>query len=243
MRALRIATDLVRNSTIVSIYQAGEQLYEVFDKVCLIYEGRMVYYGPANQARQYFLDMGYVPKNRQTTADFLVSVTDPLGRHTRDEIKSQEGDVEGGKEKEKEKGVAMDESGSPARTLKPIPHTADEFEAYYMDSEVRKWNLEDMAAYKRDFVDRKEVAAAFEESAKEEHARHTRRQVCLGSLSTRVVMLMPLNIEPVYDLTSYAGQDRAAEARADHEGQLDCTGPPDDVSSSLAVALPSDFAF
>ena len=237
MRALRIATDLVRNSTIVSIYQAGEQLYEVFDKVCLIYEGRMVYYGPANQARQYFLDMGYVPKNRQTTADFLVSVTDPLGRHTRDEIKSEEGDVEGGKEKKKE--VAVDhESGSPARTLKPIPHTADEFEAYYMDSEVRKWNLEDMAAYKRDFVDSKEVAAAFEESAKEEHARHTRPQVCFGSLSARVGMLMQLNIEPIYDLTSYAGQDRAAEARADHEGQLDSTGPPDDVSSYCAVALP-----
>lgn len=175
VRALRIATDLVGNSTIVSIYQAGEQLYEVFDKVCLIYEGRMVYYGPANQARQYFLDMGYVPKNRQTTADFLVSVTDPLGRHTRDEIKMEEGDIEGAKEKKK--GVALDhESGSPARTLQPIPHTADEFEAYYMDSEVRKWNLEDMAAYKRDFVDSKEVAAAFEESAKEEHARHTRRQ-------------------------------------------------------------------
>jgi ATP-binding cassette subfamily G (WHITE) protein 2 (SNQ2) len=219
----------------VSIYQAGEQLYEVFDKVCLIYEGRMVYYGPANQARQYFLDMGYVPKNRQTTADFLVSVTDPLGRHTRDEITSQEGDVDGGIEKEK--GIVVDhESGSP---LKPIPHTADEFEAYYMDSEVRKWNLEDMAAYKRDFVDSKEVAAAFEESAKEEHARHTRRQVCFGSLSARIGMLMQLNIEPIYDLTSYAGQDRAAEARADHEGQLDCTGPPDDVSSSRAVALPS----
>jgi ATP-binding cassette, subfamily G (WHITE), member 2, SNQ2 len=64
-----------RLTTIVSIYQAGETLYELFDKVCVIYEGRMVYFGPANKARQYFIDMGYEPANRQTTPDFLVSVS------------------------------------------------------------------------------------------------------------------------------------------------------------------------
>ncbi|KAF9225036.1 hypothetical protein BS17DRAFT_731853 [Gyrodon lividus] len=80
VRALRIATDVARLSTIVSIYQAGESLYRTFDKVCLIYEGRMVYFGPAISARQYFVDMGYAPANRQTTSDFLVAVTDPNGR-------------------------------------------------------------------------------------------------------------------------------------------------------------------
>ncbi|KAF5378810.1 hypothetical protein D9615_006999 [Tricholomella constricta] len=79
-RALRIATDLDHRATIVSIYQAGETLYQLFDKVCVIYEGRMAYFGPANQARQYFINMGYEPANRQTTPDFLVAVTDPNGR-------------------------------------------------------------------------------------------------------------------------------------------------------------------
>lgn len=73
MRALRIATDLLHLSTIISIYQAGEQLYETFDKVCIVYDGKMAYFGPANQARQYFIDMGYEPAHRQTTADFLVA--------------------------------------------------------------------------------------------------------------------------------------------------------------------------
>lgn len=73
VRALRIATDLVRMTTIVSIYQAGESLYELFDKVCVVYDGKMAYFGPANRARQYFIDMGYQPANRQTTSDFLVS--------------------------------------------------------------------------------------------------------------------------------------------------------------------------
>ncbi|KAG5638577.1 hypothetical protein H0H81_011797 [Sphagnurus paluster] len=82
-RALRLATDIDSHSTIVSIYQAGETLYQLFDKVCVIYEGRMAYFGPADEARQYFIDMGYEPANRQTTPDFLVAVTDPNGRTAR----------------------------------------------------------------------------------------------------------------------------------------------------------------
>lgn len=60
VRALRIATDTFESTTLVSIYQAGESLYKYFDKVCVIYEGRMAYFGRADQAKQYFIDMGYV---------------------------------------------------------------------------------------------------------------------------------------------------------------------------------------
>ncbi|KAG6865226.1 hypothetical protein C0991_004284 [Blastosporella zonata] len=88
VRALRVATDTFNTTTVVSIYQAGEPLYRHFDKVCLIYEGKMVYFGPADQARQYFIDMGYEPANRQTTSDFLVSVTDPNGRVVRPGVMS-----------------------------------------------------------------------------------------------------------------------------------------------------------
>ncbi|TFK38290.1 pleiotropic drug resistance ABC transporter, partial [Crucibulum laeve] len=89
VRALRIATDTFKHATIVSIYQAGESLYEHFDKVCLIHEGRMAYFGSADLARQYFIDMGYEPANRQTTADFLVAVTDPNGRIPRAGVTTQ----------------------------------------------------------------------------------------------------------------------------------------------------------
>ena len=40
----------------------------------------MVYFGDAKRARGYFEEMGYQALNRQTTPDFLVSVTDPNGR-------------------------------------------------------------------------------------------------------------------------------------------------------------------
>ncbi|KAL5527915.1 hypothetical protein ACEPAG_6716 [Sanghuangporus baumii] len=83
VRAIRIATDNIGLTSIVSIYQASELLYELFDKVCVIYEGRMAYFGPASAARQYFIEQGWEPANRQTTADFLVAVTDPVGRTPR----------------------------------------------------------------------------------------------------------------------------------------------------------------
>jgi hypothetical protein len=60
VHALRVATDACRLSSVLALYQAGENLYRHFDKVCVLYEGRMAYFGPANQARQYFIDMGYV---------------------------------------------------------------------------------------------------------------------------------------------------------------------------------------
>jgi len=68
----------------MSVCQASENVHDLFDKVCVIYKGRMAYYGPASLAREYFIDMGYQPANRQTTPDFLVAVTDPNARMARE---------------------------------------------------------------------------------------------------------------------------------------------------------------
>lgn len=80
VRSLRTATDLADMTTIVSLYQAGEGLFQEFDKVCLIYEGKMIYFGPRDAAFDYFYNLGYEPQPRQTTPDFLCSITDPLAR-------------------------------------------------------------------------------------------------------------------------------------------------------------------
>lgn len=156
VRALRIATDLVKVSTIASIYQAGENLFNTFDKVCLIYEGRMVYYGPANLARQYFIDMGYTPKPRQTTPDFLVSVTDPLGRTT---------------------VTADNDTRNTEMRGRPVPQTPAEFEEYYNASNIHDINHADVESYKRDNVNKHEKFVAFKESARADHSAHTRLRV------------------------------------------------------------------
>ena len=82
--SLRVMTDISDRTTLVTLYQAGEGIYELMDKVLLIDEGRMIFQGPASDARQYFIDLGYHCPDRQTTADFLTSITDPTERQFRE---------------------------------------------------------------------------------------------------------------------------------------------------------------
>jgi ATP-binding cassette subfamily G (WHITE) protein 2 (SNQ2) len=79
-KSLRIMTDIFKLTTFVSLYQAGEGIYDQFDKVLLIDEGRQVYFGPAKEARDYMLSLGFRNLPRQTTADYLTGCTDPNER-------------------------------------------------------------------------------------------------------------------------------------------------------------------
>ncbi|KXT14830.1 hypothetical protein AC579_4072 [Pseudocercospora musae] len=82
-RSLRIMTDASNRTTLVTLYQAGEGIYETMDKVLVIDQGRQIYMGPASEAKQYFIDLGFQCPERQTTADFLTAVTDPVERRFR----------------------------------------------------------------------------------------------------------------------------------------------------------------
>jgi ABC-type multidrug transport system ATPase subunit len=74
-RIIRALTDVQRNASVVSLYQAGNGIYDLFDKVTVIAEGQVIYYGPRSEARAYFEDMGFVHPDGGNTADFLTSVT------------------------------------------------------------------------------------------------------------------------------------------------------------------------
>ncbi|KAE8325069.1 ABC-2 type transporter-domain-containing protein [Aspergillus sergii] len=67
----------------VAIYQASQNAYDVFDKVTVLYEGRQIYFGRTTEAKQFFVDMGFECPDRQTTADFLTSLTSPSERKVR----------------------------------------------------------------------------------------------------------------------------------------------------------------
>ncbi|KAG8414386.1 ATP-binding cassette transporter snq2 [Metarhizium acridum] len=82
-KSLRIMTDVSDRTTLTTLYQAGEGIYELMDKVLVIDEGRMLYQGPAREAKQYFVDLGFYCPPRQTTADFLTSVCDVNARQFR----------------------------------------------------------------------------------------------------------------------------------------------------------------
>ena len=116
-QALRVTTDVSRTTTLSSIYQSGESLTNLFDKVVVLNKGHCVYFGPVGKAVEYFKSIGYLPHNRQTTADFLVSVTDPIGRRLNPDFKQQ------------------------------IPLSAEEQAAAFRNSEVGRANQAEVDAY------------------------------------------------------------------------------------------------
>ncbi|KAF5551419.1 ABC transporter CDR4 [Fusarium mexicanum] len=72
----KVGDDFVRGVS------GGERKRE-FDKVLLLYEGRQIFFGPTSEATQYFTAMGFECPPRQTTADFLTSLTNPSERIVR----------------------------------------------------------------------------------------------------------------------------------------------------------------
>ncbi|KAL3962911.1 hypothetical protein ACCO45_004434 [Purpureocillium lilacinum] len=84
VQSLRLICDVGDQTNCVAIYQASQSIYELFDKTTVLYEGRQIYFGPANQAKRYFEKQGWHCPQRQTTGDFLTSVTNPQERQARE---------------------------------------------------------------------------------------------------------------------------------------------------------------
>lgn len=80
VKAVKAGADIIGNTPLIAIYQCSQEAYDLFDNVVLMYEGYQIYFGSAKLAKQYFLDMGYYCPERQTTADFLTSLTNPAER-------------------------------------------------------------------------------------------------------------------------------------------------------------------
>ncbi|KAE8311860.1 ABC-2 type transporter-domain-containing protein [Aspergillus transmontanensis] len=74
-RLLRREADQNDKTMVATMYQAGNAIYDEFDKILVLAEGRVIYYGPRTMARAYFEDMGFVVPKGANIADFLTSVT------------------------------------------------------------------------------------------------------------------------------------------------------------------------
>ncbi|KAI0381497.1 ABC-2 type transporter-domain-containing protein [Hypomontagnella monticulosa] len=129
VQSLRALTNMAQVSTAVSLYQAGESLYNLVDKVLLIDNGQCLYYGPSDRAKQYFMDLGFDCPERWTTADFLTSVTDPHERSVR--------------------------SGWEDR----IPRSAQDFADVYRKSEAYQRNLDDIRDYEAQLEEQQRTRA------------------------------------------------------------------------------------
>jgi ATP-binding cassette subfamily G (WHITE) protein 2 (SNQ2) len=79
-RAVRALTDIFGLTSIVTLYQAGNGIYNLFDKILVLDVGKQIYYGPTSQARPFMESLGFVCDDSANVGDFLTGVTVPTER-------------------------------------------------------------------------------------------------------------------------------------------------------------------
>lgn len=108
IRALKTSATVLNATPMIAIYQCSQDAYDSFDKVVLLYEGYQIFFGSSKRAKLYFFEMGYDCPQRQTTADFLTSLTNPAERVVRPGYENK------------------------------VPRSPEEFYAYWQNSPERK---------------------------------------------------------------------------------------------------------
>jgi ATP-binding cassette subfamily G (WHITE) protein 2 (SNQ2) len=142
-QAMRTITDYNKNTTFISVYQAGNQIYELFDKILVIAAGRCIYWGPMKEARGYFEDMGFKVSPGSNLSDFLTAVTVATERVVRDEKKDQ------------------------------VPNSPAEFAALFKRSDIHARMMKEYEEVAHDEQTLRTRTEEFEESVRVEKAKHS----------------------------------------------------------------------
>jgi ATP-binding cassette subfamily G (WHITE) protein 2 (SNQ2) len=85
-KSIRAMTDIFGLASIVTLYQAGNGIYSLFDKVLLLDDGQQLYYGPMKQARPFMEELGFIYDDGANVADFMTGVTVPTERKIRRDV-------------------------------------------------------------------------------------------------------------------------------------------------------------
>lgn len=117
VEALRLSSDITGACQAVAAYQASQSIYDVFDKVIVLYEGHQVFFGAASAAKSYFENQGWDCPTRQTTGDFLTSISNPQERRAKPGMENR------------------------------VPRTPADFEAAWLKSPEYKQLLNEIAEY------------------------------------------------------------------------------------------------
>ncbi|KAF5652248.1 ABC transporter [Fusarium sp. NRRL 25303] len=160
-KSLRIQTNLYKTTTFVSLYQASENIYNLFDKVMVIDGGKEVYFGPAASARSYFESLGFAPRPRQTSADYLTGCTD-----------------------------AFEREYAPGRSEENTPHDPETLEQAFKKSDAFKSLEAEMAEYKASLAHEEETHNNFQLAVKEGKRGTSKRSVYQVGFHLQVWALM-----------------------------------------------------
>ncbi|KAF4170995.1 hypothetical protein CNMCM8927_002959 [Aspergillus lentulus] len=157
IKAIRVMTDLLGLSTIVTLYQAGNGIYEHFDKVLLLDEGKQIFYGPQADAVSFMEGLGFMRDPGSNRGDFLTGVTVPTERVI----------VPGHDDK--------------------FPRTADEIRTAYERSHIRPRMLEEAQSYPTSKEAADNTAVFKEMVAREKHRGVPKRSPVTTGFITQVM--------------------------------------------------------
>ncbi|KAI9152190.1 ABC multidrug transporter A-1 [Paramyrothecium foliicola] len=145
-RTLRTQSDVFGVASAVAIYQAPQGAYNYFDKVCVLYEGRQIYFGPARRAKSYFERLGFVCPEGQTEPDFLTSMSNAAER------------------------VAA--AGSENK----VPRTAQDFEQAWLQSEDHQQLIAEIDSFNSEHPPESESSAVFSQKREAEKSSKQRKR-------------------------------------------------------------------
>jgi ATP-binding cassette subfamily G (WHITE) protein 2 (PDR) len=117
---------------------------QIFDKVLVLYEGRQIYFGGCTDAKQYFVNLGFDCPDRQTTADFLTSMTSALERVVRPGFEDR------------------------------VPRTPDEFATVWKNSPERAAVVKEVDEYNNTYAVGGEHLESFKQSRRVQQSKHQR---------------------------------------------------------------------
>ncbi|KAL4809544.1 ABC-2 type transporter-domain-containing protein [Aspergillus unguis] len=143
-KALRVSANVAGTSHAVAIYQASQAIYDIFDKAVVLYEGREIYFGPCSDAKEYFVEMGFYCHPRQTTGDFLTSVTNPQERTAREGMENK------------------------------VPRTPGEFETYWKNSRYYTELQQEIIDHGEEFPEGEGAQETFDQVKRHRQAKHVR---------------------------------------------------------------------
>ena len=147
VKSLRVLADLTGTTSAIAIYQASQAIYDLFEKATVLYEGRQIYFGPASKAKAYFEEQGWYYPPRQTTGDFLTSVTNPSERQPREGMENK------------------------------VPRTPEDFEKYWLNSSEFQALQKEIASHEETFPlggNGDDAAKELREEKILQQAKHTR---------------------------------------------------------------------
>jgi ATP-binding cassette subfamily G (WHITE) protein 2 (PDR) len=143
-RTLRTQASVFGVASLVAIYQAPQSAYDVFDSVCVLCEGRQIYFGPAKEAQGYFERLGFLRPEGMSTPDFLTSMS------------------------------SADQRNLVPGLENIVPRTSDDFVKAWVHSAERKLLLGQISEYNAEYPPMSQAYQQFAEQRRLEKSRKQR---------------------------------------------------------------------